>query len=112
METVARKVGDVTPPGASLSADEHIYFLTRRTPPSGNEYISSHKLRLPPALSEFVHIVPQPEIDRRIAAGEYATVQTCEDEDWIKERKLAEFYRQKAEVAECTVFWDWASRKP
>ena len=112
METIARKVVEVTSAGASLSADEHIYFLTHRTPPLGNEYISSHKLRLPPALSEFVHIVPQPEIDRRIAAGDYATVQTCEDDDWIKERKLAELYRQKAELAECAVFWDWAGGKP
>jgi hypothetical protein len=112
MEAIARKVREVTPPGASLSADEHIYFLTRRAPPLGNEYISSHKLRLPAALSEFVHVVPQPEIDRRIAAGDYATLQTCEDDDWIKERKLAELYRRKAEIAECGVFWDWAGGKP
>ena len=29
-----------------------------------------------------------------------------------EERKLAELYRQKAEIAECDVFWDWAGGKP
>ncbi|MBV8844634.1 MAG: hypothetical protein JO307_17645 [Bryobacterales bacterium] len=108
MEAVARKVDLVTAPGAPLYADEHIYFLTKRTPPPGNEYISSHKLRLPKPLSEMVHIVPQPEWDRRIMAGEFATVETCEEEDWIKKRKLTEIYKQREEVSECTVFWDRA----
>jgi hypothetical protein len=108
MEALARKVSEVTPAGASLSADEQVYFLLRRTPPPGNEYISSHHLRLTPAMEEFVHMVSQPEIDRRIAAGAYATLETCDDDDWMKERKLDQIYRQKAEVSDCDVFWDWA----
>ncbi len=110
MQAVARKVDEVTPAGASLYADEPTYFLTKRTPPPGNEYISSHKLRLPAALSELVHIVPQPELDRRIAAGNYDTIETCEDEDWATDRKLAEIYRQKADISDCTVFWDRAPK--
>lgn len=111
LETLAQKVNEVTPPQATLGAEEVIYFLTRHTPPPGNEYLSSHKLRLPADLSELVHIVPQPEIDRRIAAGVYDTIETCEEEDWIKERKLAEIYRQHADVADCAVFWDKAPAK-
>ena len=110
MEEIARKVNAVTPAGASLYADEPTYFLTRRMPPPGNEYISSHKLRLPAALSELVHIVPQPEFDRRIAAGLYDTLETCDGDDWIKERKLEEIYRQKADIADCAVFWDRAPK--
>ena len=110
MEQIARKVSEVTPAGASLYADEPTYFLTKRMPPPGNEYISSHKLRLPASLSELVHIVPQPEFDRRIAAGVYDTLETCDEEDWIKERKLDEIYRQKADVADCAVFWDKGPR--
>jgi hypothetical protein len=106
MEALARKVDEVTPPGGSLYADEHIYFLTKRIPPPGNEYISSHKLRLPAALSERVHVVPQPEWDRRILGGVFDTVETCEDEDWIKPRKLEEIYRRKQELNDCAVFWD------
>jgi hypothetical protein len=26
----------------------------------------------------------------------------------MKERKLDQIYRQKAEVSDCDVFWDWA----
>ena len=106
LEQVAEKVNEVTHAGASLYADEHTYFLTKRTPPPGNEYISSHKLRLPPALSQIVRIVPQPEFDKRIMAGVFDTVETCDDEDWIKQRKLDEIYKQKAEINDCKVFWE------
>jgi hypothetical protein len=106
MEAIAQKVNEVTPVGAPLYADEHIYWLTGRMPPPGNEYISSHKLRLPKELSDLVHIVPQPEWDRRMMAGEFATVETCEEENWIKDRKLTEIYKQRAEVSNCTIFWD------
>lgn len=105
MEAVARQVDAVTPAGAALYADEPTYFVTRRTPPPGNEYISSHKLRLPPGLSELVHITPQPEFDGRIAAGTYDTLETCDDEDWIKNRKLEEIYGQKKQVGDCWIFW-------
>lgn len=106
LEHVARKVNEVTPAGATLYADEQTYFLTKRTPPPGNEYISSHKLRLPPALSKIVHIVPQPTFDEQIMAGVFDTVETCDDEDWIKKRKLNEIYKQKAEINDCAVFWE------
>ncbi len=111
LEKVARQVDEVTPRGAMLYADEPTYFLTRRPPPPGNEYISSHKLRLPADLAELVHIVPQPEWDRRIAAGAFDTIETCDEEDWIKDRKLEEIYGQKAEPADCAVFWGKAPPK-
>jgi len=111
MERVAQKVNQVTPPNVPIYADENTYFLSGRIPPPGNEYVSSHKLRLSHDRSEFVHIIPQPEYDRRIEAGEFPTIETCEDEDWYKERKLEQIYRQKAEIGECYVFWDRA-RQP
>jgi hypothetical protein len=107
IEKLAAQVGKVTPPGAPLYADEQVYFLLRRTPPSGNEYVSSHSLRLPPDLAAAVKIVPQPEVDRQIAAGMFATVETCEDADWRAARKLPLLYKQKVELNECAVFWDW-----
>jgi hypothetical protein len=111
LEETSAQVERVTPPGAPLYADEHVYFLTHRVPPAGNEYVSSHKLRLTPALSEAVKIVPQPEMDREVAAGMFATIETCEGDDWIAERKLTTLYKQKAEFGECAVFWDWAGEK-
>jgi hypothetical protein len=106
MEAIARKVNEVTAREGSLYADEPTYFLTKRTPPPGNEYISSHKLRLAPELSELVHIVPQPEWDKKIMAGEFDTLETCDDEDWIKTRKLDEIYASKEELNDCAVFWE------
>jgi hypothetical protein len=111
LQKVSDQVDRVTPPGAPLYADEHVYFLTHRVPPSGNEYVSSHKLRLEPALAAAVKQVPQPEMDREVAAGAFTTIETCEGEDWIAERKLITLYRQKAEFGECAVFWDWAGEK-
>src|SRR4051794_5668526 len=37
-EEVTRKVKQVTPPGAALYADEHVYFILHRTPPPGMEF--------------------------------------------------------------------------
>jgi hypothetical protein len=107
---IAAQVAQVTPAGAPFLGDEQVYFLLRRTPPSGNEYTSSHSLRLPATLAAAVKIVPQPEVDRQIAAGMFATVETCEDDDWRKERKLPTLYKQKAEIGDCAVFWEWAKK--
>jgi hypothetical protein len=108
LQKVAMEVQRVTPPGAMLYADEHVYFLDRLRPPPGNEYLSSHLLDLPAPLSATQHIVPQAEWDREIAAGKFSTVETCEAEDWIEERKLTLLYKQKTEVSGCNVFWDRA----
>jgi hypothetical protein len=110
IEKLAAQVDKVTPAGAPLYADEQVYFLTRRTPPAGNEYVSSHNLSLPPALSAAVKIVPQVEVDRQVAAGMFATIETCEGDDWIAERKLETLYKQKADVSDCAVFWDWGKK--
>jgi len=110
MEKVARKVNEVTAPGAPVYLDEMTYFLSGRIPPPGNEYESSHKLSLPPAFADYVHIIPQAEYDRRIAAGEFDTIESCDEEDWYQERGLEKLYRHKAEIEECYVFWDRAPK--
>jgi hypothetical protein len=110
-EKIAGKVDQVTPPNASLWADEVIYFLTRHPPPSGMEFSYSHKLELPPRLAASLHIMSQRELDRRIKAGAFATIATCADDDRIDELGLDRLYAQKAEVSDCLVFWDRV-RKP
>jgi 4-amino-4-deoxy-L-arabinose transferase-like glycosyltransferase len=106
IEPAARQLAEVTPSDALIYADEHVYFLLRRTPPSGNEYLSSHKLRLPEDFARKVHIVPQPDWDQRIVDGEFAAVETCDGEDWIADRELAQVYSQRATLGECSVFWN------
>lgn len=100
LEDVARKVNEVTPANAPLLAEEHCYFLTRRTPPSGMELADSQKLTFPLAFAASLHILPRAELAKRVQAGMFSTVQTCRDEDDERLQVLGvpPLYRQKAEV--------------
>jgi hypothetical protein len=108
LEEVASKVDQVTPPQGLLLADEHMYFLTRRTPPPGAELADAQKLNLPAALAAAVHIVPRAEFARRVQARIFSTVETCndEDDDRFKVLGLPQVYSKKAVVHDCTIFWN------
>jgi 4-amino-4-deoxy-L-arabinose transferase-like glycosyltransferase len=101
----AAKVEEVTPKGAPLYADEHVYFLTKREPPSGMEYMDSHKLDLPDAVAEKMHVLSVAKIDALVAAGKFATISICNNEDRVMALGLPGAYTQTAEVAACDVFW-------
>lgn len=107
-EHVAQKVDQVTPRGGSLLADEFIYFMTRRPPPSGMEYSDSHKLRLPAALAAKLHVVPRPELVRLVKAGTYDTAESCDDDDDenLVQLGLPDIYAQNAEIEGCKVYWE------
>jgi hypothetical protein len=109
-EKLSKKVNEVTRADGLLEADEAVYFLTRRTPPSGMEYEDTHKLRLSKELSAELHIFPKEELKRRIKAGVYDTVATCQDDEDIEKDNLNSIYKQKAKSGDCTVFWDRATR--
>jgi hypothetical protein len=112
LEAVAKKVNYVTPPGGQIWGDEHIYFLTRRTPPMGMEHENSHKpLNLPDEFNQKLHILPRPEMERRLKAGVYDTVAMCEDSDRITALDLPSVYEESEEIGECTVYWD-RKKKP
>ncbi|MGI9073122.1 MAG: hypothetical protein ACR2JB_17850 [Bryobacteraceae bacterium] len=104
-EEIAAKVDQVTPRTASLWADEVIYFLTRRPPPSGMEFSYSHKLELPASLAASLHIISQRDLDRSIKAGAFSTIATCADDDRIEQLGLERLYSHKADVSDCAVFW-------
>jgi hypothetical protein len=110
-EEVARKVDQVTPRHGMLLADEFSYFMTRRTPPSGLEYDDSHKLRLSAKDSAALHVFSRPELVRRVKAGVYDTVESCDDDDdqELQDLGLDDVYAQKAVVHDCKVYWQ---RKP
>ena len=110
MEAIARQVDQVTPPGGALLADEHVYFLTGRRPPSGMELADSHKLRFDAERSALLHIISGPELNRRIQAGVFQTVQICEDGLDVGDLDLKKLYVHQAEVEDCTVFWERAER--
>ena len=109
-EEIARKVDEVTPKGAKIYADEIIYFLTKRQPPPGMEEWNSHKLEFPPAKQALFHVIPTSELDRQTREGQFATSETCKDEDFITERGYAQYYEHRADVEGCTIFWGYSSK--
>ncbi|MGD0497381.1 MAG: hypothetical protein ABSC23_02990 [Bryobacteraceae bacterium] len=108
IQDLARKTAEVTPAQAPLWADENVYFLTRRTPLPGMEFSYSHAIEsLPAGRAAELHILPNSEIRRRVAAGAYATIETCDDDtDFIQSLDLTKLYRQRADVWGCAVYWD------
>ncbi|HEY1754715.1 MAG TPA: hypothetical protein VGG72_04930 [Bryobacteraceae bacterium] len=102
----AAKVEQVTAPGATLYADEHVYFLTKRMPPSGMEYMDSHKLQLPDDVAEKMHVLSTAKLDAEVAAGDFATISICNNGDRVTALGLPGPYTEKDEVAACDVFWD------
>jgi hypothetical protein len=76
------------------------------------ELADSHKLEFPPATATLFHLVPQSELDRRMKAGTYDTVETCENEDDVPALGLLpKLYSQQMKVAgsTCAIFWNRAS---
>ena len=111
-EKLAKKVNEVTPPGGMIDADEAVFFITRRMPPSGMEYEDTHKLRLSKELSAQLHVFSKEERTRRVKAGVYDTVATCEDDEKTAKDflDLPSIYKQKATIGDCTVSWDRITR--
>jgi hypothetical protein len=102
---VAAKVDQVTPRQGTVLADEHVYFLTRRTPPSGMELADSHKLTLPAPLAAQLHVIPHAELEKQIRSGRFDTVVACDEEEYGKSIDLDSLYPKKSEFERCTVFW-------
>jgi hypothetical protein len=105
IEPVAKKVAEVAPRGSAILADEHVYFLAKREPPSGMEYEDSHKLRLPPELARSLHVVSRADLEHWAKAGLFSTVETCESDD-VEKMGLQHTYRNSAAFENCKVFWN------
>ena len=80
-------------------------------PPSAvrDELADSHKLRFDAERSALLHIISGPELNRRIQAGVFQTVQICEDGLNVGDLDLKKLYVHQAEVEDCTVFWERAA---
>jgi hypothetical protein len=105
LEQTAKKVNEVTTPRQTLFADEAIYFLTRHDPPSGMEMDDSHKFKFPPPMLALLHVIPRAELDRRVKAGAFSTLETCEGEDDAEAHGYAKLFADKATAGACLVFW-------
>jgi hypothetical protein len=110
-ENIAHKVAEVTPRGATIWADELVYFLMRRPPPDGMEFSYAHEIEeMPAAQAAMLHILTASELRRRTAAGEYKTVAACYDTDNTDAAKVPDLYRQKDTVKDCTLYWDFGHK--
>ena len=107
MQKVADKVNEVTRPEQTLFADEETYFLARHTPPSGMEMQNSHKFKFSPADDRLLHLIPQAKLDRMVNAGFFHTLETCQEDDYIKTHLYSNLYLKSAQTSGCTVFWDF-----
>jgi hypothetical protein len=105
MEKIASKVNDVTPPNGTLWAGEQIFFLTGRPVPDGMEFQASQKLDMPAEEARPLHILPLHELERRVKASVYDTIEICDD-DRTKELDLPGLYSKSEEIKACTIFWD------
>lgn len=105
-EDAAAKVREVTPATASLLADEHIYFLLHRAPPSGMELEDSHKLPFSEGEARVLHVVPRPKLDQMVKTGAFATVEMC-DQDEIERLDLSSLYSKNTTAGSCQIFWQW-----
>ncbi len=103
-EKIAAKIKEVTPPRKEYLADELVYFILRQRPPSGLEFSYSHKLELPRKQEELYHIVSFKELKEQIARGRFETVETCKDEI-AEDFKLDEYFPNKQDFDDCTVYW-------
>ena len=113
LEAVAHKVDQVTPANGIVWGEEHIYFLTRRTPPTGMEHENSHKpMPLPDEFIRKLHILPRQEMDNQLKNGHYDTVASCDDSGRMDALDLPSIYKQSEEVGECTVYWDKKAALP
>ena len=107
----ARKINQVTPPGALLFAEEPLYFATKRTPPPGLELAYTHLLNLPPAEEALLQIIGKGELKRQVQSGKFATAFSCDDDE-IEAYGLKNLYSQHVDVDDCSIFWDLKKPAP
>jgi hypothetical protein len=103
-QKIAQKVGEVTPPGARFYADELVYFILRRPPPSGMEFSYSHNIQLSAQQEALLHVVSTAELKQQIKAGQFSTVENCKD-DVIENYQLPALFPHREDVEDCSIFW-------
>ena len=108
---VVAKIREALPRHGSLYADEPFYVLMHYTPAPGMEHSDAHKLNMDPAAARPLHIIPGKELDRRVKAREFDTVVICDDDDRIEQLGLEHLYNQKADILDCTIFWERSGKQ-
>jgi 4-amino-4-deoxy-L-arabinose transferase-like glycosyltransferase len=102
---VAKAVTEVTPLGANLYADEVVYFILQREPPTGMEFSYSQKLELPPDQERLFRLVSNKELKEQLKAGKFATFETCR-QGIMDDLEPAQYFKQHSEPNDCDLFWE------
>jgi hypothetical protein len=102
---VSQAVRAVLKPSDTLYADEHIYLLTGRMPPSGLEWNGNHKIDMPLAQARPLHVLPQAELDKEVKRGDFSVFESCEEDD-VKRLGVEDLYAKKQQIGSCFVFHD------
>ena len=110
-EDIARKAAEVTPPGKEIFTEEQVYFLTKRRPPFGLDFHGSQKVDLPAERLAALHVTPESELKRLVAAGSFWSAATCDD-DMIDDYNLDKAFQNKVKVHRCPVYWNWKPPSP
>jgi hypothetical protein len=53
-----------------------------------------------------LHIISDKELQAQVTAGQFATVETCDD-DRIDNWQLNKLFKKEADIEDCSVFWDF-----
>ena len=110
IEPVAKRVNEVVPLPAPLFADEHVYLLAGRVPPSGMEYNDSHKLNLPPERAAALHVESQATVKSWLKDRRFAAAESCDGDRVVEELGLPHSYRRHEIAGTCRLFWEGADR--
>jgi hypothetical protein len=108
-QELARKVEEVTPRASLLYANEPIYFLTKRIPPPGLELYYTHKLDLGARKNALFHLIPGDDLKREVESGRFAAAYSCDDDE-ISDFGLEKLYKKRADLLDCSIFWDLRPR--
>jgi hypothetical protein len=109
-QDIASKIQEITPANQEVFTNGSLYFLTKRRPLPGMEFEYSHKLNMEPAKMAALHVMPDPELKRLVAAGTFYSAATCSD-SWVEDYELEKVYKNKATVHDCPVFWEPKAEK-
>ena len=60
-----------------------------------------------------LHVYPRPELIRRVKAGMFDTVESCDDDDdaELDDLGLPDIYEQKEVVQGCKIYWQRKAAK-
>jgi len=112
VEDVAREINRITPEDGPVYAQEVVLVAARRLPPPGMENAFGSVLRRPTEQLARLHIVPEAEIDRRLAAGYFHTAVIGVTDPRVQELGLLRRYAHQEQLHRVYILSDPVADAP